>query len=272
MGGSGLNGFLDPILAAVRADVARPDYAKGLPERPAHRPPSLRTAVEGAPGSWALVVERKRRSPGSSAPDLPERTLEEFVRLVEHSRVDALSCLATRPSFRGSPEDVAAVVDRTRLPVLFKDFIVDPRQIDAARRSGASAVLLIARLESERRIERALSDLADRAHAAGLEVLLELHSVEELKVAATLSADLYGVNVRDLDTLSFRPEVAQATFFALARSGPILGLSGVEGREEARRFRRWGAGGILVGSAIARSREPEALLAELRSAGGKAGR
>jgi indole-3-glycerol phosphate synthase len=70
--------------------------------------------------------------------------------------------------------------------------------------------------------------------------------------------------VRDLDSLAFRPDVAQATFASLAGKHPVLGLSGVEGPEEARRFRRWGAHGILVGGAFARSVEPGAFLARLR--------
>ncbi len=262
-----MTAFLDEILDAVRRDVALPNYRDDLPPEPSRPPPSLKAAVEGAPGSWAMVVERKHRSPGASPPELPERPLDEFVRLVASCGVDALSCLATRPAFAGSPKEVHALAERTRLPILFKDFVIDPVQVDAARRSGASAILLIARLESEGRVRHSLRELAELARTAGLEVVLELHAVEELKVAATLSADLYGVNVRDLDTLALRPDVAQPTFAALVGKHPVLGLSGVEGPEEARRFRRWGAQGILVGSAFARSREPAAFLAALRRAG-----
>lgn len=264
--------FLTGILDQVRSDIARPDYLDGLPDPPPARPASLRRAIEEAPGGWAVMVERKHRSPGAAVPELPERSLEEFVRAVSAARVDALSCLATRPGFGGSPREVHDVVRRATVPVLFKDFVLDPVQIEAARRAGASAILLIARLESEGRLSFSLRELAGRARAAGLEVLLEFHDADELKVAATFSADLYGVNVRDLSTLAMRPHIARGTFRALASHRPLLGLSGVEGPEEARRFRSWGADGLLIGSAFARSSHPEAFLESLRAVGAEAHR
>lgn len=266
-----MTGFLKEIVEAVRHDVALPDYRDGLPSEPRGRPYSFRAGVENAPEHWALIVERKHRSPGSNPPELPVSPIGEFTRIGGASGATAFSCLATRPSFGGSPLEVYRLTERTRVPVLFKDFVLGPLQIDAARRAGASALLLIARLETGGYLDRPLAELADAAHAAGLEVLLELHAPEEVKVAERVRADLYGVNVRDLDTLAFRPDVAERTFGALAGRGPILGLSGVEGPEEARRFLRWGAAGIVVGTAFARSADPPAFLHSLRSvAGGKA--
>lgn len=260
-----MTGFLREIVEAVRADIARSDYREGLPTDPPRRPPSLRHAIEAAPSGWALMVERKHRSPGSAQPDLPTRSLDEFARLVGSCGADAVSCLATRPAFDGSPREVADLAEHLLVPVLFKDFLVDPVQIDAARRSGASAVLLIARLETAGLLRLPLADLAAQAHRAGLEVLLEFHAKEEVKLAATVPADGYGVNVRDLDTLTFRPDVARATFEALAGHTPRIGLSGVEGPQEARRFRTWGADGILVGSAFARATDPAAFFSALRA-------
>ena len=261
-------GFLERIVDRVREDLRSPTYATGLPEiRSPQRRPSLREAIVRAPNGWALVVERKRRSPGRAPPDLPERPIEEFVRTVSAARVDGLSCLATRPSFEGSPAEVRELAERSRLPVLFKDFVVDPGQVEAAARAGASAILLIARLESEGLLDRSVAELADRAHRVGLEVVLELHRSEELKVADRVPADVYGVNVRDLDSLELRPDVAEETFRSLGGRRPALGLSGVSGPEEARRFRSWGAEGILVGRGFATSREPRAFLVSLRAVG-----
>ena len=264
-----MTGFLPEIVEAVRTDIALPSYREGLPREPPHPPASLRAAIREAPGGWALLVERKHRSPGAQPPELPERSIDDFVRWVTDAHVEGLSCLATRPAFAGSPQEVLGLTQRTRQPVLFKEFVIDPVQVAAARRVGASAVLLLARLETEGRLRIPLRELARIAHQAGLEVLLEFHAREEVKVVSKIPADLYGVNVRDLETLALRPGVAEETFRELADRRPLLGLSGVAGPEEARRFRRWGADGILVGGAFARSEQPDAFLASLRDAGGE---
>jgi indole-3-glycerol phosphate synthase len=181
--------------------------------------------------------------------------------------VTAYSCLATEPRFEGSPADVADLVALTDLPVLFKDFVVDPRQLDAAAEAGASAILLIARLETHGGLATPLADLADGAHARGLEVLLEFHDKSELRQVGNVAADVFGVNVRDLDTLRMEPEVAAATIRAAGRLRPLLGLSGVRDRSDALRFWELGVDGILVGSAAARASDLPQFLRTLHRTG-----
>ncbi len=253
-------GFLADIVSEVQASVGRPDYLVGLPQRPDRPPPSLRDAIRAAPGGWAVLLERKHESPGAIRTALPDLPLAQFVGMAEAGGASGLSCLAAGPRFRGSPQEVRALVRSTRLPVLYKDFVVDPIQIEAAHRSGASAVLLIARLETDRILHRPLSELATAAKTAGLEVVLEFHAPSDLAVANRVAADVYGVNLRDLDSLDFRPEVARETFRAATALRPLLGLSGVASREDAVRFRAWGADGILVGAGFAvASNRPEFL-------------
>ena len=257
-------GFLADLLPQVRTQIEDPDYLEGLPESPVRRPPSLREAVSRAHDGWAVLVERKHESPGSGPSPLPDLSLHQFVEWARDGRADGLSCLATAPSFRGSPREVAQLVQASGLPVLFKDFVVDPIQVEAAYRAGASAVLLIARLETGGFLERPLRELASAARAHGLEVLLELHGVDEWPVAEGMAVDLFGVNLRDLDTLAFRPETAEATFRQAGSYHPLLGLSGVSTPAEAERYRRWGADGLLVGTGFARSSDPGAFLRSLR--------
>jgi indole-3-glycerol phosphate synthase len=95
-------------------------------------------------------------------------------------------------------------------------------------------------------------------------VLLEFHGRSELSRAAVVGADMFVVNVRDLDTLRMEPEVAEETLRAAANLRPLLGLSGVGSPEHARRFWNLGVDGILVGSAVARSTAPAAFLSTLR--------
>jgi len=150
--------------------------------------------------------------------------------------------------------------------VLYKDFIVDRRQVDAAARSGASALLLIARLETEGHAVESLSSLANAAHDRGLEVVLEFHARTELSRVAGVAADVYGVNTRNLDTLAIDRETADATIREAVGLGlrPLLGLSGVAHPSDAQRFWDEGVDGILVGSAVARAPDPAQFLASLR--------
>jgi indole-3-glycerol phosphate synthase len=257
-------GFLSDLLPKVRAQIDDPTYLDGLPETPTLRAPSLKEAVVGARNGWAVLVERKHESPGSTESKLPEASMDRFVAWTKSGGADGLSCLATSPAFRGSPREVAELVRRSGLPVLFKDFVIDPIQVEAAYRSGASTILLIARLESGGFLEIPLRELAMMARARGLEVLLEIHGPDEWIIADEVAGDFFGVNLRDLDTLQFRPEVAEETFQVAGTHRPLLGLSGVASPADADRYRLWGANGLLVGSGFARASDPAAFLRALR--------
>jgi indole-3-glycerol phosphate synthase len=263
----GLNvGFLSDLLPRVRSQIDDPLYLDGLPDLPPRRAPSLREAVVRATNRWAILVERKHESPGSTEPALPELPLDRFIEEVREGGADGLSCLATTPAFHGSPREVADLVRVSKLPVLFKDFVIDPLQVEAAYRTGASAILLIARLESGGFLDIPIRELAMTARARGLEVLLEVHDPDEWPVADDVAVDLFGVNLRDLDTLRFEPEVVEDTFRTAGTRRPLLGLSGVSSPEEAARFRQWGADGLLVGTGFARAGHPASFLRSLRVA------
>jgi indole-3-glycerol phosphate synthase len=260
-------GFLAGLLPQVRAQVQDPSYLEGLPESPRTRAPSLKDAVTRARAAWAVLVERKHESPGAADSALPPIPLGQFVSWAKAGGADGLSCLATAPAFRGSPLEVAELVRASGMPVLFKDFVIDPVQIEAAFRSGASAVLLIARLQSGGFLDIPIQQLAMEARARGLEVLLEVHGPDEWALAEDIAVDLYGINLRDLDTLRFRPEAAEESFRVAGGHHPLLGLSGVSSPAEAERYRLWGADGLLVGSGFARASDPSAFLRALRVAG-----
>lgn len=263
-------GFLADLIPQIRTQISDPNYLERLPTTPRVRAPSLRQAVRAAPSGFALVVERKHFSPGSETPALPDVPLDRYLASARAGGADALSCLATAPEFRGSPEEVAQVVEGSRLPVLFKDFILDPVQVEAAFRTGASAVLLIARLERGGFLHRPLRELALAAHARGLEVLLEVHDPEDWAAVEGVAADVFGINLRDLDSLRLRPETAAPSFRRAGDHRPLLGLSGVASPAEAERYRQWGADGVLVGSGFARASDPARFLQSLRGAGERA--
>ncbi len=256
-------GFLDQILPEVSESIHRRDYAAGLPASRTGSPSSLRESIRERRTALAVVAEYKRVSPGYVDARLPERSIRDFIRLAEGHRIAGFSALACGPRFEGSPRQVWELAHGTPLPVLFKDFVVDPVQIDAAARSGAAAILLIARLEREKWINTSLAELAHRAHERGLEVLLEFHDPREVELAGGIPADLYGVNVRDLDTLRMEPARTEETFHRAAALRPLLVLSGVRNPDDAARFRRLGTDGLLVGTALAKSADPVNFLEEL---------
>lgn len=254
-------GFLTETVLEVRHAVTRPDYLDGLPSTRRYERPSLRSAMERDRGRGGVVAEFKRTSPGAPSATLPPRTVEEFERGLAAFGPTGYSCLATGPRFGGSPRDVADLAQRTDRPVLFKDIVIDPRQLEAAERSGASAVLLLARLVAFPGV--ALEDLARSARGRGLEVVLEFHAPDELTVADSVPADMFGVNVRDLETLRLERAVAETTLRGVDSSRPLLGMSGIASRDEARWFWDRGADAILVGSALARSSDPARLASSL---------
>ncbi|MGC2035353.1 MAG: hypothetical protein WA761_07920 [Thermoplasmata archaeon] len=255
--------FLHQVVPEIEASVEDPSYLEGLPDHPDQTPPSLRKAILDRPRPMAAIIEFKRISPGSSTSPLPVRSISEFAAFTERAGATGLSCLACTPAFGGSPRDVLALTRVSRLPVLFKDLVVGPRQIEAAHRTGASAVLLIARFELEGRLRMPLRELAQLARAQRLEVLLELHDPEEVELVDDIPADVYGVNTRDLDTLKFEPDLTAETLRLMARHHPLLGLSGVQGREDVERFRALGTDGFLVGTSVARATDPNAFLTDL---------
>ncbi len=263
-------GFLEEITAALRVELASGGYARGVGAAPAGPRPSLRAAVQGGRRGGTLLVEYKRASPGRDPPELPRRTVAEFVRSTDLPEVAGYSCLATRPGFDGAPAQVAELAASTPRPVLYKEFVLGSTQVRVAAATGASAVLLIARLERAGLLDQPLETLAGEAHALGLEVLLELHAPEELDLVGATKPDLVGVNVRDLDTLKFERARALATLRKAHAAGiaPLVGLSGVDGPAEAGPFWEAGCDALLVGSAVALARDPAAFLRSLCRGGG----
>jgi indole-3-glycerol phosphate synthase len=155
---------------------------------------------------------------------------------------------------------VTAGVD---IPVLRKDFLLDPAQIWEARAAGADAVLLIVALLDDRCLDEMLAASAD----AGLEALVEVHRRPELRRALDAGASLIGVNNRDLETFQTDLGVAERLAHDLEGfNGVAVAESGVSTKAGAARMRAAGYDAILVGEALMRSSAPAALIGSLRGA------
>ena len=213
-----------------------------------------RVAVEGP----AIIAELKKASPSKGLlredyrPAVIARTYEEV-------GAAAISVLTDEEFFQGSLEDLAMVSQAVRIPVLRKDFILDPFQILEARAAGADAVLLIVAAHAN----KDLVELSAEARRQRLDVLCEVHDREELARALDLGFELIGVNSRDLKTL----QVDSRRHFELISSMPeeVLRVaeSGIRTPADVEQLMSVGYDAFLVGETLMRQPEPSAALALL---------
>ena len=237
-----LEELLDGDPAHFAADADRP--ARGRPFRDALNGPGI-----------AVIAEFKRRSPAAGA--LRKRPdLTELVRAYERGGAAALSILTDGPHFDGSLDDLRAARSACALPILRKDFIIDPYQLHEARSAGADAVLLIvAALD-----QPTLSSLYRAAGELGLEVLVEVHDRPELHRAIDMGADLIGINNRDLRDFTVDVERTFALLEEIPEGVAVISESGISTPGQLGRLEEQGVQGVLVGETLMRAPDPEAAL------------
>jgi indole-3-glycerol phosphate synthase/phosphoribosylanthranilate isomerase len=221
----------------------------------------FRDALAG-PG-LAAIAEIKRRSP--SAGDLrPDADPAKLAREFEAAGAAAISVLVDE-RFGGSPADLAAARAATKLPVIAKGFFREAAEIEALRRLGADAVLLLLRDLDDEAVRRLMSAAAE----LGLDALVEAHTAEELDRAVSLGADPIGINARDLATFRVdrKAQLELVTQFSRgltpSRKCVVVAESGIESRAQAAAAELAGADAVLVGSALMRAADPAAKLREL---------
>jgi indole-3-glycerol phosphate synthase len=199
-----------------------------------------------------IIAELKKRSP--SAGFIGEVDAE---RIRAYSRYgSAISVVTDRTYFGGSLQFLAEVAEMTDLPVLCKDFIIDPVQIDLAYEAGADMVLLIARILSDGQLEA----LYGHARELGLACLVELHDAADLDRLGGLDAPILGVNARDLDTL--RLDLAAAARLLSQLEAPVrVAESGIKSRQDIERMAC--ANAFLIGETLMRSKDVSRTFREL---------
>jgi indole-3-glycerol phosphate synthase len=206
-----------------------------------------------------VIAEFKRRSPSAGtlreAPDV-----HDLVGAYERGGASALSVLTEGPNFDGSLEDLRAARAACGLPILRKDFIVDDYQLYEALLARADAVLLIvAALEPGE-----LTALHERAHALGLDALVEVHDRDELRTAPSMGAELIGINNRDLRDFSVDVERTARLMSEIPVGVTVISESGIAVAEQLRKLEDAGVDAVLVGELLMRSADPEAALRTLR--------
>jgi indole-3-glycerol phosphate synthase len=209
----------------------------------------------------SVIAEFKRRSPsiGDIAPGADVGTQ---VSAYERGGAAALSVLTDAPHFGGSLEDLRVARGAATLPIIRKDFIVDPYQLYEAAVYGADAVLLIVRALSDRELRA----LYEEARALDLDCVVEVHDAEELERALEVDAEVIGINNRDLD----EQRVDIQTTFELMPDVPagktVVAESGISGREELFELDRVGVDAVLIGGALMTAADPELKTRELTGA------
>ena len=216
-------------------------------------------AVLRSPG-LAVIAEMKQRTPSMGVLAKGYRP-ERLARAYSEAGASALSVLTQEASFGGSAADLRKAREVSALPILRKDFIVDPYQVLEAKALGADAVLLIAAALRER-----LRELLAVAREHGLAALVEVHDERETASALEAGAELIGVNHRDLNTFEIDLTLTERLRPSIPREVTVVAESGIRGREDARRMREAGADAILVGELLMRSSDPAACIRDLASA------
>jgi indole-3-glycerol phosphate synthase len=205
-----------------------------------------------------VIAECKRRSP-SRGVLRPEYDPVAIAKGYAASGAAAISCLTEPTFFDGSLDHLAAVHAAVSVPVLRKDFIVSEYQVLEARAAGASALLLIVAALTPAEL-RTLSDLS---HAAGLDVLVEVHNAEELAIAADAGATIIGVNNRNLRTLEVDVKASDALIARMPKGAVAVSESGLRTADDLIRLRGLGYQAFLVGERFMTTPDPGAALKEL---------
>lgn len=253
--------ILEQIVSATRERIAAKRSQKPLAELK-HRiedfetPKDLQRALQGA--GIKLIAEIKRASP-SKGWLRSKLDIATLARCYAQGGAAAISVLTEPDFFKGSLADLAQARQAVGLPLLCKDFILDPYQIYEARAHGADAILLIASILS-------LSELTESKEIAqelGMSALVEVHNDEEVEKALAAKASLIGINNRNLVDFSVNLETTLRLRSLLSPDITVVSESGIKSHTEVLALQSAGVKAVLIGETLVTSSNPEAKIKEL---------
>lgn len=257
--------ILDKIFAAKRLRVAAARAAADLDclmeyafaVRANAVPNRFRKALIDRRGS-NIIAEFKKASPSKgviSADAEPEATARKY----ENGGAVAISVLTEEDFFNGSLDDLLTIRESVSLPILRKDFIFDPFQIYEAAAGGADAILLIAAMLDDTDL-RSLNAVTE---SLGMDALVEVHTLPELRRIKALGSTLIGVNNRNLKTFEVTLEVARELIKSAPPNAILVAESGLKKRKDIEELRSIGYSGFLIGETLMVSGDPIAELKKL---------
>jgi indole-3-glycerol phosphate synthase len=252
---------LDELVGATREAVHRRKRERPLAELEleAGSQPEGRPFLEALsrPGT-SLIAEHKRRSP--SAGTIREgASCADVVTAYERGGAAAVSVLTEEAHFGGSLADLREARAAIELPVLRKDFTIDPYQLYEAKAAGADAVLLVVGAMSPGE----LAGLYREAHALDLDALVEIHDEEELDTALEVDADVLGINNRNLEDFSVDIQRTFDLLHDVPAGKVVVSESGIQTREQIDELEQVGVDAVLIGEALMRAPDPELAVRQL---------
>ncbi|MGC9109863.1 MAG: indole-3-glycerol phosphate synthase TrpC [Caldimicrobium sp.] len=221
------------------------------------RPPFyLKTYLEKE--KFIIIAEVKRASPlkGSLREDFNPLWL---AKAYERGGAGAISVITEENYFYGSLEYLAGIRTLTNLPLLRKDFIFDPIQIEEAKAYGADFILLISGILSKKDLE----ELLKYTKKIGLSALVEVHTPEELEKALSAGAEVIGINNRNLQTLEINSQHCYKLLPLIPKNIPVIAESGINTPQEVKDLKKAGFSGVLIGTSLVRSSAPEKTLKKM---------
>jgi len=256
--------FLDKIVATKREEVAQLKERTTIAEMEraiASMPPTLgfeRALSAGRKRPMGLIAEVKKASPSKG---LIRADFEpvELALAYERAGADCISVLTDEPYFQGSNDYLSRVREQVGVPILRKDFTIDPHQIYEARLIGADAILLIAAILSTGE----LKEFSRIARDIGLDVLVEVHDRQELERALELDTTLLGINNRNLHTFVTDLKTTEELVKAIPAGMTVVSESGISRAEEIAWLRSVGAHAVLVGEHFMRQPDVAQAVCEL---------
>lgn len=255
-----ISNILDRIVDTKREEL------RGL----AGKGPELRARAAGAPpprgfaaalrrpGEVRLLAEVKRRSP-SAGEIRPGADPAEVARAYQQGGAAAVSVLTDREYFGGDLDALRTVASAVALPVIRKDFVIDPLQVWEARGAGADAVLLIVRILDD----ALLRELHAQIRELGMDALVEAHNADEVERALAAGATLLGINNRDLDTFVTDLDLSTRLAGAVPAEVTLVAESGIRAAADVDRLGAAGVDAILVGESLMRQDDLRAAAAAL---------
>ncbi len=256
--------ILEEILAHKRVEVREAKSRRPLEmleeEAGRRKPPrSLIQAVTDAHGPpHRILAEIKRASPSKGVLREGLDPVDWAGRYLRAGAV-GLSVLTDERFFKGSLTDLARIRDNLDLPLLRKDFLIDPYQVVEARAAGADAVLLIMRILED----APFADLLNRVRETGMEALVEVHNERDLDRALALGSRLVGINNRDLSRFTTDLDVTRRLMPRIPPDVVVVSASGIRDPEQVRSLESAGVKAFLIGEALMTAADPEEKLREL---------
>lgn len=257
--------ILEKIAADTRELLAEKKGKKPLKQveqearcAPESAAPSFAEAIRGPGISFICEVKRASPSKGVIAPVFPYL---EIAREYVSAGASAISVLTEQKYFLGQDRYLTEIAAQAPLPVLRKDFTVDPYQIFEARILGAKAVLLICALLEKELIREFLAIAED----LGLSAIVEAHDEREVETALSAGSRIIGVNNRDLKTFTVDMETSIRCRSLVPRDVLYISESGIETPEDMKRLEEAGVDAVLIGETLMRSTDKRAALKHLRS-------